>query len=92
MSMAPNLTTLLLVTSAFHVLALCAALYAGFPHPDTPFRVVGIVLFLYVLLTLVPLVFLPSPAWLAASSVSRVAGWQRCVDWIWMLLPFAVHS
>lgn len=59
MDMTPNLTTLLLLTGAFHALALAAVLYTGFPHPDTPFLIVATVLLLYVLLTLVPLVFLP---------------------------------
>jgi hypothetical protein len=53
--MTPTLTTLLLLTSAFHALTFAAILYTSFPHPQIPFHVVATGLFLYVLLPLAPL-------------------------------------
>ena len=61
MDMTPHLITILLLSASFHALTFAIALYAGFPHPYTPFPLVGTVLLLYVFLTLAPLVFLPFP-------------------------------
>ena len=56
--MTPDLIALFLRTSSFHALTFAAVMSTGFPHPKIPFKVVGTVLLLSVLLTLVPWVFL----------------------------------
>ena len=59
--MTPHLTLLLLLSGSFHALTFARVCYTGFPHPPTPFPLVGTVLVLYVVPTLAPLVLLPLP-------------------------------
>jgi hypothetical protein len=59
--MTPHLTLLFLLSGSVHALTFAIVRYTGFPHPHTPFPLVGTVLSLSVVLTLAPLVLLPRP-------------------------------
>jgi hypothetical protein len=54
-----TLDTLVVLTGAFRAVIFAAVQYTGFPQRDTPFLLFALVLFLYVLLILAPLLFLP---------------------------------
>lgn len=58
--MAPQLTALFLLLGSFCVVCIATVAYAGFPRFETRFTLVVTLLLVYLLLTLAPLVCLPS--------------------------------
>ena len=63
--MPPDLTALFLLAGALSVVTIAVVVYIDFSRPETRFTLVVTVVLVYALLTLTPVVFLPSrQSWL----------------------------